>query len=92
MRVFRKGKKVAYVTSGLNELVQSMPDSAEAKQLKVKTEADIKAYFDNAKKMMEAQKEQARLEKGMETIDSKIEIIKKREELKKMEEDAAQNK
>jgi hypothetical protein len=87
-----KEKKAAYVTSSVNDLIQNMPDSAEAKQLKVKTEADIKAYLDNAKKMMAAQKEQARLEKGMEMIDARIEIIKKREELKKMEEDAAQNK
>lgn len=87
-----KEKKAAYVTSRVNELMQDIPDSAEAKQLKVKTEADIKAYLDNAKKMVESQKEQARLEKGMELIDSRIEIIKKREELKKMEEDAAQNK
>ncbi len=87
-----KEKKAAYVTSSLNDLIQNLPDSAEAKQLKVKTEADIKAYLDNAKKMMDAQKEQTRLEKGMEMIDSRIEIIKKREELKKMEEDAAQNK
>jgi len=87
-----KEKKVAYVTSSLNDLIKNMPDSAEAKELKVKTEADIKAYLDNAKKIMESQKEQARLEKGMEMIDARIEIIKKREELKKMEADAAQNK
>ncbi|MEI6176885.1 MAG: hypothetical protein WCS43_08340 [Verrucomicrobiota bacterium] len=78
-----KEKKAAYVTSRLNDLIQNLPDSAEAKQLKVKTEADIKACLDNAKKMMDAQKEQARLEKGMEMIDSRIVIIKKREELKK---------
>ena len=87
-----KEKKAAYVTSSVNDLIHDLPDSAEAKQLKVKTEADIKAYLDNAKKLMEAQKEQDRLEKGMEMIDSRIEIIRKREELRKLEEDASQNK
>ncbi len=41
---------------------------------------------------MELQKEQTRMEKGFETIDSSIEFIKKREELKKLEEEAAQSR
>jgi len=90
--LFEKEKRAAQVISGVDELIQKIPDSAEAKQLKVKTEAELSAYLDNAKKMVELQKEQTRMEKGMETIDYRIEIIKKREELKKLEEEAARNR
>lgn len=85
-----KEKRAAYVVNNVNDLIQNMPDSAEAKQLKAKTDADLKAYLDNAKVLIKVQKEQMMLESKMETIDSKIEIIKKREELKKLEAEAGQ--
>ncbi len=90
--LFEKEKRAAQVINGVNDLIQNIPDSAEAKQLKAKTETELSAYLENAKKMIELQKEQIRMEKGMETIDYRIEIIKKREELKKLEEEAARNK
>jgi hypothetical protein len=83
-----KEKRVAYVMSNVDEMLKSMPDSPDAKGLKAKTEANMKAYLDNAKKLIELQKEQMRLEKGIESVDSSIEILRKREELKKLEEEA----
>lgn len=80
-----KEKKVAYVSQQLVELIKSMPESAEVKQLNAKTEADLRQYLENAQKQMEFSKEQARLEKNLEAIDFKIEIIQKREELKQLE-------
>lgn len=80
-----KEKRVAYAMSQVDDLLKDMPDSPDAKGLKVKTEASMKAYLDNAKKLIELQKEQMRLEKGIDSVDSSIEILRKREELKKLE-------
>ena len=84
-----KEKKVAYVSQQLAELTKAMPESAEVKQLNAKIEADLRQYLENAQKQMEFSKEQARLEKNLESIDFKIEIIKKREELKQLESKAS---
>ncbi len=85
-----RGKHVAWAMNGVEELVREMPDSAEAKQLKEKTAATMRQYLENARRMMEMQKEQMTLEKGMEGIDRSIEIIRKREELKRLEAEAVQ--
>lgn len=66
-----------------------MPESAEVKQLNAKIEADLRQYLENAQKQIEFRKEQARLEKNLESLDFKIEIIKKREELKQLENKAS---
>ena len=81
-------KRAAYVLNGVDEMIKEMPNSAEAKELKSKTETNMKAYLDNAKKIIDLQKDQMRLENGMEAVDRSMEIIRKREELKKLEEEA----
>lgn len=80
-----KEKHTSYALNNVEELVRDMPASADAKQLKQQTEADTKAYLDNVRKMIESEKEQMLLEAKMETIDSKIQIIRKKEELKQLE-------
>ena len=80
-----KEKRVAYVMNNVDELLREMPGSAEAAQLKQKTEAEIKEYLENSKKLLEAEKAQMVLENKMEAIDSKIEIIRKKEELRQLE-------
>lgn len=87
-----KEKRAAYVISGVDELLKKIPDSEDAKQLKTKTDSDLNAYLGNAKKLIELRKEQMRLEKAMRNIDSNIELIRKREELKKLEKEIDQNK
>ncbi|HEX5791205.1 MAG TPA: hypothetical protein VFY13_08620 [Luteolibacter sp.] len=82
-------KRVAWITNSIDELIQCMPESAEAKQLKDKTAADVAAYLSNAKQLAELQKQQTQLQKKLEGVDRSIEIIRKREELRKLEAESA---
>lgn len=82
-------KRVAWITNGIDALIERLPDSAEAKQLKEKTAADVAAYLSNVRQVAELQKQQTQLEKKLAGVDRSIEIIRKREELRKLEAESA---